>query len=615
MTDAFAIASKTVTRPRSAATVAVDNLLRKALRVSDPRDPAQIANALLARYPEEAERDRRERAGLPYSNIPDSLPATNASAGAASVELAQALDDLDRDLQALSTSSQLKDVRVEMAGWGRAIRQIGAEGLAAARLAMDSVNLDRAMAARRALGEYARLARYVGALTEGSGLLFRHFAQSCDVFGGLILVAIGEGLAANGITRSTSMIRVAAGELQSRRNAVIMALRALTGSIETALSQDEWPRGLEAYRSLIRQLEMGGQADLRALLEENALAQAMDSLVDLATGASVDALRELSTTSSLLVHRFERLIQFGASVRVAIDEDISEYSPESPPLVAFISALQLFVDAFTAKGSSRLLYIARPPIIAYGLYGGSSADQGVARLTGLAQSRGTILERADCACGCGCEANSVRIQVLVDFLQHLVDRAIDLYAMGTNERGIGAPEVRAATYGIITEQVLLLSTNDPGPGGDVIVDDEKLRHALNAVTDTLQAATGGKASVPDPKVQALLIHELRTLYHAEAQTERLVRSLVPNCYPSLFEVPWETTALYLDGIPVVVPQDERQDAHQSTWPQESLIRGLIRFILLKKFNTDVDQPAPIHMPATLEASFASLGQNRADFRH
>ncbi|MGM4915038.1 hypothetical protein [Rhizobium sp. 768_B6_N1_8] len=66
--------STMISRPRSAATVAVDNFLRKSLRVSDPRDPLQIANALLARYPEEAERDRRERAGLPYSNMPEIAP-------------------------------------------------------------------------------------------------------------------------------------------------------------------------------------------------------------------------------------------------------------------------------------------------------------------------------------------------------------------------------------------------------------------------------------------------------------------------------------------------------------------------------------------------------------
>ncbi|MCQ4062483.1 hypothetical protein FK516_31925, partial [Klebsiella pneumoniae] len=71
MTDASPSSAFTARTNRSQRTVTVDNFLRKALRVSDPRDPGQIANALLARYPVEAERDRRERAGLPYSTIRD----------------------------------------------------------------------------------------------------------------------------------------------------------------------------------------------------------------------------------------------------------------------------------------------------------------------------------------------------------------------------------------------------------------------------------------------------------------------------------------------------------------------------------------------------------------
>lgn len=613
MTDAFATASNMMTKARSPRTIAVDNFLRKALRVSDPRDPSQIANALLMRYPEEAERDRRERAGLPYSSVPDFAPGPTGGAGASSAELAQAQDDLERDLQTLSTSSQLKDIRVELTGWGRAIRQIGSDGLAAARLALDSVNLDRAMSARRALSEYARLARYVGALSEGSGMMFRRFAQSCDVFGGLILVAIGEGMAASGITRSTSMIRVAAGELQARRNAVIMALRALTGSVETALGQDEWPRGLEAYRNLIRQLEEGGQADLRALLEETTLAQAMDDLVDLATGASVDGLRELSTTSALLVRRFQRLIQFGMSVRVELDEDISDASPESPPLVTFISSLQLFVDAFTAKGSSRLLFLARPPIIVYGLYGASGADLGVPRLLSVATNRGTVLERADCSCSCSCEANAVRVQVLIDFLQHLVDGAIDLYALGTDPGGRGTPELRAAATGIIIQFVLGLETDG---GKWILGDDDTLQGALENIAESLVAALVAVGGASEAKVRALLVQELRSLYHAEVQTERLVRTLAENCHPSLFETPWEVEDVHQnDPSPRMVMRDERRvDAAHRETPQESLIRVLLRVMLRDVFATDVDQPDAIHMPATLEASFASFGQNRADFR-
>src|SRR4051794_23413583 len=99
MTDA-------TTTPRSPRTIAVDNFLRRALRVGDPRDPGQIAAALLSRYPEEAERDERERSGLAYSTL--AMPAPAATGGiAALAELAQARDDLERDTQALVSASEL----------------------------------------------------------------------------------------------------------------------------------------------------------------------------------------------------------------------------------------------------------------------------------------------------------------------------------------------------------------------------------------------------------------------------------------------------------------------------------------------------------------------------
>ena len=308
MADAFANASPLISRPRSAATVAVDNFLRKALRVSDPRDPSQIANALLARYPEEAERDRRERAGLPYSNMPDFLPVV-PSAGAQSTEIVQSLDDLERDLQTLSTASQLKSIRVEMIGWGRAVRQIATEGLASAKLALDTVNQDRAMTARRKLTDYARLARYVGSLTEGSGLYFRRFARSCDVLAGLVLVAIGEGLAANGITRSTKMVRVAASELHSRREAVLRALNGLIGVVDIG---NGLPRGVAAYGQLLAALE--GRPELSTLLEENGLAAAMDNLVEFSTGGSVESLRELASISALPISQFQELIAIASAI-------------------------------------------------------------------------------------------------------------------------------------------------------------------------------------------------------------------------------------------------------------------------------------------------------------
>lgn len=146
MTDALLFSART---NRSQRTITVDNFMRKALRVSDPHNPDQIANALLARYPEDAARDRREREGLSYSSVADGAHPLAMSASAGSVELETARGDLERDLATLTTLSQLKDIAIEMNGWGRAIRAAAAEGLAAARLSLDSINRDAALSARR----------------------------------------------------------------------------------------------------------------------------------------------------------------------------------------------------------------------------------------------------------------------------------------------------------------------------------------------------------------------------------------------------------------------------------------------------------------------------------
>jgi hypothetical protein len=568
---------------RSQRTIAVDNFLRKALRVSDPHDPSQVANALLSRYPEEADRDRREREGLSYASPDGSSTPVVPSVNAGMIELETARGDLERDLQTLTTLSQLKDITIEMTGWGRAIRQAASDGLSAARLALDSVNRDTALAARRTLCEYARLARFVGAMSDGSGLYFRRLAQSCDVLAALILVGIGEGLAASGITRSTAMVRVAASELQSRRNAVIIALRGLTGSADATLQPDQYPRGVLGYQSLRRSLEAGGQADLVALLEENALASAMDQLVDLTTGASVAGLRELSTTASLLTHRFTRLIQYGRSFPVPNGVADEFTVPESPPLLNFVAQLQLFIDAFTMSGSSRLLYLARPPILAYGLY--STGDNIPAnRLTRLAIARGNLASAIDCFAGCGCDNDAIRCIVMFDFVLSMVDRAIDLYAVGTNDDGRGEAEQRAIASGLLAARAVSFAE------GNEVNFDCDLGTAIPASVAAVYAELV-TALIPDQShdidamSKALAAKELRVAYAAEAQTEGLVRRLTSGCaYQDVF-------------APNLGDGEELGD---------SLVRLLIRRTLQSLDNNPVKLDDRIGIPWTTDSSLSAI---------
>ena len=588
MIDGFADSASQ--RPnRSARTITVDNLLRKTLRVADPHDPQQIANALLARYPEEAERNRREIAGFNFSSGP-ATSAVSIDAGPSGFELESARDDLERDIQTLTTSSQLKEIQVELKGWGRAVRSAAAQGLAAARLALDANQHDIALSSRRTLYQYARLARYVGALSEGSTIYFRRFAQSCDLLAALILVAIGDGLASSGITRSTMLVRVAASDLQSRRGAVINALRALTGSLENPLGQSEYPRGIVGYNVLIRQLEAGGQSDLRALLEENNLAAAMDQMVDLAGGSSIDSLRELSTTSAILLDRFERLIGYGAAVPLPGGQAPNGYavgSPESPPLLAFVAALQLFVDAFSRTGSSRLLHVARPPILAYGLYG--TADLApTQRLLKLTIARGRLVDAIDCMAGCACDEDEVAQVVLLDFLLGQVDRAIDLWAVGTDPDGQGDPERRA----LATAPLAFAATRTQDFGQQPLVDaGSSVGEALQEVYDILAAdfiAVPAEHYVDASELNsanidlviAALVSELRIAFAGEMQNERVVRNLATGCATrKVFHREW--------------------GGHSG-----SLVRSFLRAVLCRIAGDDVpiDPASVVHMPQTSDAS-------------
>jgi hypothetical protein len=64
--------TRAFTGDRSPARAAVDNVMRRSLKISNPYDPAEVAKGLLARYGDEAERIKREQQGLPFSvNSPD----------------------------------------------------------------------------------------------------------------------------------------------------------------------------------------------------------------------------------------------------------------------------------------------------------------------------------------------------------------------------------------------------------------------------------------------------------------------------------------------------------------------------------------------------------------
>ncbi len=431
---------------RSPIAVKLDNLIRSKLRVSNPYDPMEIADGLTRFYKGAAEHKRLEEAGLPFYQVQVVQPPRPEMAGPSNFELGQAKSDVGKDLDSLVQNQLLKDITPELRGWQSAIDNIIADGSEAAPLSLDPRMRDRGFQARRLLGDYARVARFVGAATPALNDNFRALARSLDEVSSVLMVLMGDAIANIGFSGGRFLLQAQASDLQDRRDAVLVALRNLVGSTQVSLNQETWPRGLQAYQQFIRSLDATGNSDLRALFQEANLAKLMDDLIARVNVMSADGLRALGSTAVIQVQPIRRLIQLG--------------NPQSPPLAAFLLALQLFIEAFQFSASgSRLIQIARPSIVSYGLYGVSGPDLPTLQLQQLVIARGRLAVQLDCFLECQCSADQIRCQVILDKLLYDIDRAIDALSLGTDPNGIGDAEQRAFAYGLIIETFLLNNNN------------------------------------------------------------------------------------------------------------------------------------------------------------
>jgi len=427
--------------------LAIDNMLRNELKVSDPRDASQVAAALLARY-KDSPRARgiaQEAQGVPYLQqqqmqvLPPTMPTSS------DVEFRQANSDVEKSLQDLGSSALLDDFGPELGGWAQAIRSAVAEGGQAARNGLDPRQRDKTLTIRRQLGDYARLARFVGALTPSMTPNYRKLAQALDEVAAVLLVMLGEALANIGFSSGYYLLQVPYVELQQRRDSAVYALRNLVGSTQQSYGPDDWPRGVNAYRFLFNTLEQQGQGDLRALLVESELSRAMDDLITRAGQGGADGLRALGVTAGIDLERFRRLVVVASTLR----KKGIEY--QSPPLSAFLESLLLFVDAFTPAGGSRFLKIARPPILFYGLYNQTLGEQSFDyTLMELITLRGRIATQVDYLLY-GYEPNRAGVQVMLDMMVYLLDRMIDLYAVSVDTESV--PEQRALAYLLLIIQI------------------------------------------------------------------------------------------------------------------------------------------------------------------
>jgi hypothetical protein len=420
----------------------IDNLIRRELKVGDPRDPQQVARALTERYQGESRTQAiaSEAQGLPFLHTPIARPLSAPAPVATDVDLRQARDDVAIDLDHLLRDNLTKDMRPELEGWQSVIERSTDEGIAAARHGLDPHHRDTAFAMRRQLGEYARLARLIGALTPALNQSFRNLATSLDEVCSVILVLMGESMANLGFSGGRFLLQTPYSELQARRDAVLQALRQLDGV--AALPSSTWPRGLRAYRQLSTVLEARGQGDLRSLLNEAELSRTLDELVQLASGGTPHGLRAIGATAWAPLNRLQRFVQ----------TTLRQVAPLSHELATLHEALLLFLDGFIPAGGFRLLRVARPTVLSYGLYGASSVTAAERRLIEMVNRRGALARSLDCLTACNCDPDTVLAQVVLDKILHDIDRAIDYYCAG--DADLGLPETRAAAFSHLIDAAL-----------------------------------------------------------------------------------------------------------------------------------------------------------------
>ncbi|MEM9970030.1 MAG: hypothetical protein AAF762_02870 [Pseudomonadota bacterium] len=447
----------------------------------------------------------------------------------------QAKSDLDRDLAALVAAPQLKDIQPELQGWQRTLPQIVERGIGAARTAVNERNRAMAMAARQELGDYARLARLLGATTPEFNGAYRSLAKSIDQAAALVLVLSGETIAGRGFG-GIAALPVPVADLSKRRDAVIAALHDLQNPDPVAHRSEDWPRALHALTSINQWLDSSGQGHLRALLDESYLASILDKLIETVGQSEATVLRGLSATSSVTITQLNRLLALLGQV----------INPASPPLARFRQALLLFVQSFRPDRGRRLILAARPPLMANGFYGLANTPED-ASFIALMATRAQLAARLDCYLGCECDDGRVACQVVLDKMLYDIDRAIDRYIADVSEA-----TQRAAAYGVLmnlingTFEVNDLVVTDSARGSFVAIPPvlEGLENcaprgsffnqALGAVGALLLAPVDfrtrpGFAEDAEPELYSLIRSELCNQRRDEERWFEFAAAMTPGC--------------------------------------------------------------------------------------
>ncbi|WP_342376563.1 hypothetical protein NVS55_35255 [Myxococcus stipitatus] len=469
----------------STARTRFDEFLRRQLGISDARDPLQVVGALRKLYPSTASRLDEEAKGLSIrfneAPLPSSTSVVSSGETPGMAQYRRLRSALEADLTLLAEHPSNREFKGALIGWRDATLAELAEGLDSAEQAADPSRRDRAFYSVRKLGNYAYVARKVGLLNPDLSQEYRRLASTLDAAAMVLRVRVGEGLYQAGFAEGGTVFEVALADLRQRREALIASLERLTSG--TSEDSDDWGDGEASYGTLQDELTQQGHHDLRAMLNPVNMARQLDLLLNNVVSQAPESIQEIAATAPVELTHLKRLRDVAARV---VSGGEGSAMAASAPLSAFVQRLNLFIEAFAQPGAAaRVLDLALP-------YPFATPQLSRVDTEGRAAVRELIRRRAECAAELDAlfadpdfdpvdEESFVRLdRVLYD-----IDRATDLYLMGSGTRSMpGGEEKRAALYAGVLEVWIRSFPQQAvtSPGQRVVQHLEALRLLLQLKT-------------------------------------------------------------------------------------------------------------------------------------
>lgn len=358
----------------------VDEIMRHRLRITNPRDPKEVAAALERAYPEASQKLRRQSRGLPVELGPsaEAAPVRVATCTLGEREAERVMTKLEMDLNALVAAVGNRDRWPEMSGQGYTLRADFAEAVAEARGAQDPAKLDRAALVMSKFIDHAFAAREQGSeMGREVQPLYRRLANTLDEAVRVTRVIAGEALYSGGLSEGGLLLHVPWSDIQERREALINALRRFTGLDAGGYGlEQKWDEDMAAYRTLMKRLEEVGSRDLRVYLREQELTARIDrmlaSLYSGVQGEDSDALRRFQGATEVEIAQMKELYSICYSLSSEpLDGSEGEGASESrtspklmrvsPAFNNFRESLGLFTQIFNnARSGARLMLLALP---------------------------------------------------------------------------------------------------------------------------------------------------------------------------------------------------------------------------------------------------------------